>query len=100
MMEGKEISLWEMLEAREERVRLQQALLKRHGCPVMCFTMNIPGPVKDTPLIRRGFREGLRLFGQAEKIICCDVIIKMVVLVLLNNFNKKSLTFIKTCNII
>ena len=49
----------DMLLAREERVRRQQELLKTFGTPLICFTMNIPGPLKDTPLIRRSFRWGL-----------------------------------------
>lgn len=54
-----EVSLIQMLDARERRVHHQQELLARYGKPLVCFTMNIAGPVKDTPLIRRGFaRDG------------------------------------------
>lgn len=49
----------QMLLAREARAERQTRLLKKFGCPLICFTMNIPGPVKDTPLIRRSFRWGL-----------------------------------------
>jgi len=55
----REVTLMEMLEAREARVRWQDALRKRYGVPVISFTLNIAGPVKDSPLIRRAFREGL-----------------------------------------
>jgi len=58
-----EVTLMEMLEAREARAAEQRRLLEKYGKPVLSFTMNIPGPVKDTPLIRRGFdwgREALR----------------------------------------
>lgn len=48
-----------MLLARERRAARQTALLERFGKPLVCFTMNIPGPVKDTALIRRSFRRGL-----------------------------------------
>lgn len=51
--------LTEILAAREQRVRTQQTLLAQHHLPLVCFTMNIPGPEKDSPLIRRAFREGL-----------------------------------------
>ena len=54
----REVTLMEMLEAREERVRRQDALRKQHGTPVVSFTLNIAGPVKDSPLIRRAFRWG------------------------------------------
>lgn len=53
-----EVTLAQMLEARESRAMEQQRLLEKYGKPVICFTMNIPGPVKDTPLIRRGFQYG------------------------------------------
>ena len=54
-----EVCLAQMLEARENRVRRQRALIREFGKPIICFTMNIPGPVKDSPLIRRGFRAGI-----------------------------------------
>lgn len=53
-----EVTLAQILEARENRVREQQHLLERYGQPIICFTMNIPGPVKNTALIRRAFFEG------------------------------------------
>ena len=54
----REVTLTEMLEAREARVRAQDSLRKRYGVPVVSFTLNIAGPVKDSPLIRRAFRWG------------------------------------------
>lgn len=48
-----------MLMAREWRADYQAYLLRTHRCPVICFTMNIPGPLKRSPLIRRSFRWGL-----------------------------------------
>lgn len=54
----REVTLLEMLEAREDRVRQQDALRERCGAPVVSFTLNIAGPVKDSPLIRRAFRAG------------------------------------------
>lgn len=53
-----EVTLTQMLEARESRALEQQRLLLQYRKPLVCFTMNIPGPVKDTPLIRRGFAFG------------------------------------------
>ena len=52
------VELFQMLEAREKRAWEQQQLLAEFHKPVLCFTMNIPGPVKDTPLIRRAFAFG------------------------------------------
>ena len=54
------VSLPEMLDARERRALRQQVLLRDYGSPLISFTMNIAGPIKDTPLIRRGFQIGLR----------------------------------------
>ena len=53
------ITLEQILQAREERAQLQKQLLAEHGCPLVCFTMNIAGPVKTSPLIEWGFRFGL-----------------------------------------
>ena len=57
----REVSLIQMLDARERRVWHQQELLGAYGKPLVCFTMNIAGPVKDSPLIRRGFARGRQL---------------------------------------
>lgn len=54
----REVTLLEMLKAREERVRQQNALRERYSAPVVSFTLNIAGPVKDSPLIRRAFQWG------------------------------------------
>lgn len=49
-----------MLLARDRRASRQAALLARYERPVISFTMNIAGPVKDSPLVRYAFRSGLR----------------------------------------
>lgn len=56
----REVTLMEVLEAREARVRRQEAMRERYGAPLVSFTMNIAGPVKDSALIRRAFRAGIR----------------------------------------
>ena len=61
-----EVSLMEMLEAREKRAWRQRELLKR-GRTVICFTMNIAGPIKNSPLIGSGYDLGKRLLlGQLD----------------------------------
>ena len=55
----REVTLMEMLEAREVRAGRQRELLERYARPVVSFTLNIAGPVKNGPVIRRAFREGL-----------------------------------------
>ena len=56
-----EISLHQILDARERRAARQRALLAQFGKPLICFTMNIAGPVKYSELIARGFRLGCTL---------------------------------------
>lgn len=67
------VSLPDMLDARERRANKQRELLRKYKKPMVSFTMNIAGPIKDTPLIRRGFEIGLgdleRLFT-VEKVSC------------------------------
>lgn len=53
-----DVTLQQMLTVREERAARQRLLLQKHGFPVICFTMNIAGPVKTSPLIERAFRLG------------------------------------------
>lgn len=53
------VTLEQILQAREDRVRLQRQMLHEYNCPLVCYTMNIAGPVKNSPLIERGFRAGL-----------------------------------------
>ncbi len=61
-----EVSLTEMLEAREKRAWRQRELLKR-GQTMVCFTMNIAGPIKNSPLIGSGYDLGKRLLlGQLD----------------------------------
>ena len=57
--------LIEILNAREARAARQQALLREYHCPVVCFTMNIAGPEKTSPLIRRAFDTGLSALEEA-----------------------------------
>lgn len=54
----REVTLTDMLEAREARVRRQNTFQEQFQAPVISFSLNIPGPVKDSPLIRRAFHEG------------------------------------------
>lgn len=48
----------EILDAREGRVQRQQALLARYGLPIVSFTRNIAGPIKNGAGIRRAFCAG------------------------------------------
>ncbi len=54
------MELQDLLLAREERVRHQQELLQTYKLPLICLTMNIPGPIKNSPMITEAFLLGER----------------------------------------
>lgn len=49
----KNVTLEEMLEARELRVKRQLEIRRDHALPLAAVTLNIPGPVKDGLVLRR-----------------------------------------------
>lgn len=59
-----EATLLEILRSRENRAELQKRLIAAYKTPVVCFTMNIAGPMKTTPLIQRAFDEGINLLKE------------------------------------
>ncbi len=62
-----EHTVLEILDAREQRVQRQRELLSRFSVPLICFTLNIPGPDKEYPLAEKGFQLGCRLLkGQLK----------------------------------
>ena len=75
----RDVTLQEILDARERRAEAQRELLKQHARPLISFTMNIPGPVKDSPLIRRGFDEGLRRLDDALEEAGCDCLSRQLI---------------------
>lgn len=63
------VELPQMLAARDRRAQRQRELLEEYRLSLVSFTMNIAGPAKNSPLIRRGFQLGRELFlGQLERI--------------------------------
>lgn len=54
------VTLEEILCARDTRAASQQRLLNVHHLPLVSFTMNIAGPVKRTPLVELAFDAGLK----------------------------------------
>ena len=61
-LQGKEVTGYDVLDAREARAARQHQWLslREDGC-LVSLTMNVAGPVKRTPLIEDGFRDGLAL---------------------------------------
>ncbi|MBQ6501258.1 MAG: citrate lyase holo-[Mogibacterium sp.] len=67
-MTGNIVDLQHMLARREARYLQQQSFLQAHHCPVVSFSMNIPGPIKTNTLIRKAFTLGRKLLlCQLEK---------------------------------
>ena len=58
-----EVTLSQMLEARERRAALQQDTLAEYGGSLLCFTMNLAGPVKRSPLADFAFLAGERMIA-------------------------------------
>ena len=58
MLTGKNVTLEDMLACRERRAALQQEYLTRLHQPLISFCLNIPGPVKTAPELRKLFAEG------------------------------------------
>lgn len=66
-MELREVTLVDMLDAREARAARQRELLEQFQTTLVSFTMNIAGPVKNSELILAGYLEGLeRLQAQLD----------------------------------
>ena len=59
-----EVSLNEILVARENRANHQVELLKRYKSTLICFTLNIVGPTKAFPMTDKAFKEGIRLIQE------------------------------------
>ncbi len=63
-----EVTLQEILAAREKRVARQKSFLEK-GHPVVSFSMNIAGPVKRTGEIERAFFYGVELLRKSFPIL-------------------------------
>lgn len=53
-----QVSVMDMLIARDRRVTIQSTLLRTYHVPLISFTLNIPGPVKILDKIPEVFKEG------------------------------------------
>lgn len=77
---GPAVSLEQMLSRREERFSQQRTILEETNCSsLVSFTLNIPGPVKQSPILRRAFDAGaeqlcllLRRHILKEHTVCAD----------------------------
>ncbi|MBP3388415.1 MAG: citrate lyase holo-[acyl-carrier protein] synthase, partial [Clostridia bacterium] len=69
------VTLEEILCARDTRAASQRRLLNVHHLPLVSFTMNIAGPVKCSPLIALAFDAGLEaLYGALGRPVTAEII--------------------------
>ena len=59
------VTLEDILRARDTRANAQRRLLRAYRLPLVSFTMNIAGPVKSSPLIELAFDAGLEALYDA-----------------------------------
>ncbi|MBR3561723.1 MAG: citrate lyase holo-[Oscillospiraceae bacterium] len=71
-----EVTLEQVLAAQDARTQRQNALLERYHMPVISFSMNLPGPVKDSPLIRRAYFTGRDTLLKSLRDECIKVLRK------------------------
>ena len=64
-----EVTVLDILNARDRRVEKQKELLQKYGKPLICFTMNIPGPVKVSSDIRAAFKIGDNFLHHLFKVV-------------------------------
>ncbi|WP_068505641.1 citrate lyase holo-[acyl-carrier protein] synthase [Paenibacillus kribbensis] len=60
-MDSYEVTLEEMLQARENRADRQRQLISRYAVPLISMTINIPGPQKSSLTSKYVFQEGYRI---------------------------------------
>ncbi|WP_371371662.1 triphosphoribosyl-dephospho-CoA synthase CitG [Sporomusa aerivorans] len=68
-----EITLEAVLEAKERLASLQAELRNCYHLPLVSFTTNIPGPVKDSPTIRRLLRHAVDEFRSMAEGMGCSI---------------------------
>ncbi|MBR1855701.1 MAG: citrate lyase holo-[Oribacterium sp.] len=63
-----EVTVPEMMEARDHRVEMQKAIIERTGLPVVCFMLNVPGPHKVSKDFYLAFQKGVeRIVNKLEE---------------------------------
>ena len=72
---GHEVGLAEMLDGRELRAQRQRSFIELYPCTLICFTLNIAGPVKVSPLTKELFLHGCEQIRSA--LVNSDMTIKL-----------------------
>jgi holo-ACP synthase len=72
------INVYQMAEAREFRHKMQDKMIKKNNLPVISFTLNIPGPEKNSALYRKIHNEGISVILDSFKLLVIDQITRDV----------------------
>ena len=70
----KQITLEDVLEAKERLASLQAELRCRYQLPVVSFTANIPGSVKDSPVVQQLLRTAVDRFRTIARSSCIAIL--------------------------
>lgn len=73
-MEGKKVTVPDMSVCRERRAAIQKEMITQYGTAVVCFCLNIPGPVKTNEKIRTVFAVGKQALMHEMK--SCGAVIR------------------------
>lgn len=71
---GNCVSLEEILDARENRVKIQQKMLQKAPTCLLSFTLNIPGPVKVFPYTKWAYEVGSSIISKGVSLLNGDVL--------------------------
>ena len=67
------LELKDVLEGKEARANRRNELIARSNKPVISLTMNMPGSVKDSPIIRQIFKQGISKIEEQLMITSCQI---------------------------
>ena len=73
-MEREEVNLAQVLDAKEKRFERQQRLLHEYGLPLVSLTINMPGAIKDLPVLRRLCEYGVREISRRFPIVASQTL--------------------------
>lgn len=71
---GNCVSLEEILNARENRVKIQKKMLQKAPTCLLSFTLNIPGPVKVFPYTKWAYEVGSSIISKGVSLLNGDVL--------------------------
>lgn len=79
MAKDNNVTLEQLLESRDERAALQSYLIDEYKCPLISFTVIMPGSIKQNEMSEKIFNEGLAALRKAlewEEVKCIKIKVK------------------------